>query len=185
MSRVLVLLFRKKTQPNKNIKANKTHRKKQKNKTQGIVFLIALISFFLLPGNLFLFHFFPVQSQQLEALQNPEAAPAPPATSLSWGSWCAVLRVQSLTWEAQAPSEGEKENLLQRHYTVCYHSELTSLIPETSSHTGHHQLQMFFAHIKNQREGAFLPPIHFLQSFWTSQPLTLSAFPHGHWSQLL
>lgn len=46
----------KKPQPNKNIKANKIPGKK---KLQRIVFSIALISFFLFPGNLVFFHFFP------------------------------------------------------------------------------------------------------------------------------
>lgn len=158
-------------QPNKNIKASKTPRKKR----QRIVFLIALISFFLLPGNLFFFHFFPVQSQQLEALPKPsEAAPAPPATRLSWGSWCAVLQVQSLTWEAEAPSEREKE-IYSRVITLSATTEC-SPVPSlpTSSHTGHHQPQMFFGHMKNQRQGAFLPSRHI------TFPAKLFNFPAPH-----
>lgn len=94
----------------------------------------------------------------MEALPKPsEVAPAPPATRLSWGSWCAVLQVQSLTWEAEAPSEGEKE-IYSEVITLFATTECSPAQSlQTSSHTGHHQPQMFSGHMKNQTEAAFLP----------------------------
>lgn len=109
MSRGFVFLFRKKPNQIKTLRQIKRPRKKSQQQQRMCSWLLLFPSFSF-QETCFSSIFFTVQFQQLEALPKPpEAAPASPAARLSWGSWCTVLQVQFLTWEAEDPSEGEQE----------------------------------------------------------------------------
>lgn len=130
MSRVLVFLFRKKPNQIKTLRQIK-HPEKNKPKKTPRKNSVLDCSYFLpsLSRKLIFLLFFPVQSQQLEALPKPpEAAPASPAARLLLGllMCCAAGPIPLLGSRRPFRRRG---NLLQSHYIVCYHLVLTSPIP--------------------------------------------------------